>query len=94
METIVGAKPLINSAGDEIKVADLSAEPKFIGIYFGAHWAPPCRKFTTKLAEVYEELNKGGKNFEVVFCSSDGNEDHFKENLAGMPWTALQFTEN
>ena len=26
---------------------------ELIGIYFGAHWAPPCRLFTPSLTEFY-----------------------------------------
>ena len=93
MESILGAAPLTNAKNEEVKITELTAEPKFIGLYFGAHWAPPCRKFTTKLTEVYNELNKDGKVLEVIFVSSDGNEDHFKANLASMPWTAVQYNE-
>ena len=31
---------------------------KFIGIYFGAHWAPPCRLFTSNLVEAYKQINE------------------------------------
>jgi nucleoredoxin len=31
----------------------LKEKPDFIGVYFGAHWAPPCRLFTPALAEFY-----------------------------------------
>jgi len=27
---------------------------KFVGIYFGAHWAPPCRLFTKTLIDFYK----------------------------------------
>ena len=90
LESIFGEKPLWNSKLEDVKV---NAEPKFIGIYFGAHWAPPCRRFTKKLTEVYNTLNSEKKAFEVIFVSSDGNLDHFKANLAPMPWTAVQYEE-
>ena len=32
-----------------------------IGLYFSAHWCPPCRNFTPKLSKFYEEANKNGK---------------------------------
>ena len=34
--------------------ADL--EGKVIGIYFSAHWCPPCRGFTPKLVEWYGKV--------------------------------------
>jgi len=41
---------------------------------------PPCRGFTPKLVETYKKLKESGKDFEIVFASSDFGE---------MPWLAL-----
>ena len=65
----------------------------FIAIYFGAHWAPPCRLFTTTLSEFYSKINKDEKLLEVVFCSIDGNEAAFERNYNQMPWCAIPYTE-
>ena len=46
---------------------------KFVAIYFGAHWAPPCRLFTKTLTEFYNQTNEHDKKVEVVFVSIDGN---------------------
>ena len=62
---------------------------KLIGVYFSAHWCPPCRNFTPVLANFYNTVNKNGKVFEVVFSSCDKDEKSFKEYLASMPWIAL-----
>jgi nucleoredoxin len=64
---------------------------QLVGVYFSAHWCPPCRGFTPVLAEVYNEVNKNGKVFEVVFVSCDSDEASFKNYLASMPWVALPF---
>ena len=64
-----------------------------VGLYFSAHWCPPCRGFTPKLADVYKELNGLEKSFEIVFLSSDKSEDAFKEYFNEMPWLALPFTK-
>jgi nucleoredoxin len=59
-------------------------------VYFSAHWCPPCRGFTPKLAEFYEK-HASTKNFEVVFVSGDRDEDSFKEYYAEQPWLALSY---
>merc|ERR1719160_2204243 len=64
---------------------------KTIGIYFSAHWCPPCRGFTPKLAEMYKSTFQA-KGLEIVFVSSDKDEDAFKEYYAEMPWLALPYS--
>ncbi|OQX23441.1 MAG: hypothetical protein BWK80_25960 [Desulfobacteraceae bacterium IS3] len=46
---------------------------KLIGLFFAAHWAPPCRQFTPVLKEFYETVKDSG--FEIIFISSDRNEE-------------------
>merc|ERR1719492_580215 len=60
-----------------------------LGIYFSAHWCPPCRGFTPKLVESYKTMMAKGLNFEVIFASSDKDEAAFKEYYGEMPWLAL-----
>jgi len=67
------------------------AEKEVVGLYFSAHWCGPCRGFTPKLAEFYNELKEQGKSFEIVFVSSDEDEDAYKSYHAEMPWLALPF---
>eukprot|EP00397_Hematodinium_sp_SG-2012_P010499 GEMP01010614.1.p1 GENE.GEMP01010614.1~~GEMP01010614.1.p1 ORF type:complete len:299 (+),score=74.79 GEMP01010614.1:128-1024(+) len=66
---------------------------KQLGLYFSAHWCPPCKKFTPMLAETYKKLKKDKPNFEIVFVSSDRDEQQFKEYFGQMPWIALPFSE-
>lgn len=63
---------------------------KTIGIYFSAHWCPPCRGFTPKLAEMYKTTFQA-KGLEIVFASSDRDEAAFNEYYADMPWLALPY---
>lgn len=57
---------------------------KTLGLYFSAHWCPPCRGFTPKLKEFYAEYKTKDPNFEIIFCSSDrdegGMQSYFKED--------------
>jgi nucleoredoxin len=82
---------LLTNAGNKSTLEVLRGKP-FIGIYFSAHWCPPCRGFTPVLAEFYniykEEI---GENFEIVFVSSDRDASSFQEYYGSMPWTALPF---
>jgi len=64
---------------------------KTIGIYFSAHWCPPCRGFTPKLAEMYKTTFQA-KGLEIVFASSDKDEAAFNEYYAEMPWAALPYS--
>lgn len=64
---------------------------KTIGVYFSAHWCPPCRAFTPKLVTFYNSLKAADKPFELVFVSSDRDQKamykYMKETK--MPWLAL-----
>ena len=72
------------------KIDPTSLEGKLIGIYFSAHWCPPCRQFTPKLVEF---RNAHADQFEVVFVSSDQNADDQQKYMqeAGMPWPAIPY---
>merc|ERR1712193_403177 len=59
-------------------------EGKTLGLYFSAHWCPPCRGFTPVLKQFYQEYKTKDPNFEIIFVSSDKEEkamiDYFKED--------------
>ena len=76
----------LDHAGKQVAIDD-SVEA--VGIYFSAHWCPPCRGFTPKLAETYNTINQSSKKFEVVFVSGDNNEEQFNEYFESMPWLAI-----
>ena len=61
------------------------------GIYFSAHWCPPCRNFTPKLATFYENCKKMENILEIIFVSSDRDEEGFEEYFGEMPWLALPY---
>jgi len=46
------------TADGEVKTADAMAGKKHVGIYFSAHWCPPCRGFTPKLAELHGQRRR------------------------------------
>jgi nucleoredoxin len=59
-----------------------------------AHWCPPCRGFTPVAAEFYKSLAGSDPSaLEVVFVSSDEDDESFSHYYDTMPWTALQFSD-
>ena len=78
--------PLLESKGKEVSKDVLAG--KTIGLYFSAHWCPPCRGFTPKLVE-FRDSNK--KDFEVVFVSSDRSSKAHMEYMSGskMKWYTM-----
>lgn len=74
-------------------VAPSSLDGKVFGIYFSAHWCPPCRGFTPVLAEKYLEIVTAGKPFEIVFVSSDKDAASAAGYYGEMPWAMLDFAD-
>ena len=64
---------------------------RVLGLYFSAHWCPPCRGFTPKLVEAYHKIKGAGNAFEIVFVSSDKSEKEFTDYFSTMPWLAMPY---
>ncbi|MBU1693903.1 MAG: redoxin family protein [Verrucomicrobia bacterium] len=92
IQEIFGTR-LVNAKGQRVSPAILDG--KKIGIYFSAHWCPPCRAFTPQLVSVYNALKKEGKPFEIVFISSDRAEADMVRYMKemDMPWPAVRFAD-
>ena len=65
----------------------------YYAIYYSAQWCPPCRKFTPKLVDFYNEAIGHHDNIEVIFVSSDQSEKKMEEYMekTGMRWLALDY---
>jgi len=83
---------IVDKQGAEVSLATLQSKD-VVGIYFSAHWCGPCRSFTPQLVKVYEECKEQGKSFEVIFASSDRNQEAFDEYYADMPWCTMKFED-
>ena len=88
--------------GDELRNADkkkVSTDAlagKTVGIYFSAHWCPPCRAFTPELVKFHKMVVTEGKPFEIVFVSSDRDKSSMYDYMdeMDMPWLALPFGDD
>lgn len=92
MEHLLGESLLLNTA-EMIKTADAFGDSHIVALYFGAHWAPPCRLFTQKLKEFYNEVNNEYGHFSVVFISDDCSKEAFQRNYSSMTWMALPYEQ-
>jgi len=85
-EECLGA--VIDQEHKPVDVATLKSK-KYFGLYFSAHWCPPCRAFTPKLAKFVKDFKETRDDFEFIFCSSDRDEESFKEYFATMGFLGL-----
>jgi len=81
---------VVNGKGQHIDIESLKSNTA-IGFYFSAHWCPPCKAFTPQLVKTYNTLKEAGKKFEIIFASSDNDEESFKEYFNEMPWLAFPY---
>eukprot|EP00457_Paulinella_chromatophora_P006115 gb/GEZN01006133.1/.p1 GENE.gb/GEZN01006133.1/~~gb/GEZN01006133.1/.p1 ORF type:complete len:423 (-),score=83.85 gb/GEZN01006133.1/:409-1677(-) len=77
--------------GSTIQTADALAGKEVLGLYFSAHWCPPCKGFTPVLGKKYKALLEAKKKIEIVFVSSDKDEDAFNDYHKVMPFLALPY---
>jgi len=84
----LGSEFLSGTDGETVDVDEIKGAGKYIGLYFSAHWCPPCRQFTPMLVDAYTKHLKA-KGLEIVFVSSDRDQASFLEYYGTMPWLAI-----
>eukprot|EP01051_Picozoa_sp_SAG22_P015598 SAG22_NODE_2061_length_3062_cov_69.961721_2_plen_810_part_01 len=89
--SMFGTELVSRTPGRPITVASLASK-KYVGVYFSAHWCPPCRSFTPTLSSWYQQ-HASRLGMEIVFVSSDQHEGAFNQYLALMPWAAVPFSD-
>ncbi|XP_067866725.1 nucleoredoxin isoform X4 [Heterodontus francisci] len=87
----VMAGSLIKNNGQMVDSSGLDGS--YVGVYFSAHWCPPCRSLTRVLVETYRKIKEMGQKFEIVFVSADRSEDSYKQYFSEMPWIAVPYTD-
>ncbi|GFR46287.1 hypothetical protein Agub_g7842 [Astrephomene gubernaculifera] len=90
---LFGRKLLAKRDGKLTELPVTELDGKYVGVYFSAHWCPPCRAFTPLLRKTYLMLTALGKPFEIVFISSDRSQEDFDAYYGEMPWMAIPFSE-
>ncbi|TYZ68064.1 hypothetical protein PybrP1_010285 [[Pythium] brassicae (nom. inval.)] len=71
--------------------AELLADKKVVGLYFSAHWCPPCRAFTPLLSSTYEDMVEEHPEFEIIYLSGDRDAASFEEYYGEMPFLSVPF---
>jgi len=84
----LGDEFLKGTEGETVEVDELKGSGKYMGLYFSAHWCPPCRGFTPELIKAYNDSLKA-KNLEIIFVSSDKTPADFASYYGEMPWLAI-----
>lgn len=75
-------------AGGSKDTIDLKSK-KIVGLYFSAHWCPPCRAFTPELGKTYKAMKDAGNDIEIIFATFDQSEGEFQDYFKTMPWIAF-----
>ena len=68
-------------------------ETPLVGLYFSAFSCPPCDKFHTFLMDFYKKVNSAKKNFELILCSLDEQEENFKKYLKQINFPAIDYND-
>ena len=68
-------------------------QKKLFAFYFSASWCAPCRQFTPKLVQFYQDFAPKHPAFEVVLISEDKTADDMENYMRqdAMPWPALAY---
>jgi len=85
--------PVISTKNGDSPTEEVLLKGGVVGLYFSAHWCGPCRGFTPELVKSYNALKESGKDFEIVFVSSDRDQASFDSYYGEMPWLSLPFTD-
>lgn len=90
---MLGSK-FVDAQGQETVISNW--EGTTVGIYFSAHWCPPCRQFTPVLVDFYNQLKSQGKKFQVIFASIDHDAKSMAKYMQDlkMPWLAYSFGDS
>ncbi|XP_061465863.1 nucleoredoxin-like protein 2 [Rhineura floridana] len=95
MVDIFSGRPLVNREGHAVD-PEQTLQNKIVGLYFSAAWCSLCQDFTPLLCDFYSELVEDAPSpapFEIVFVSSDRNQEEMVDYMHNMhgSWLAVPF---
>lgn len=85
LDDLLCGSPLVNRQGKRLSLEDAIGDAEYVAIYFSAHWCPPCRSFTPRLANWFT-ANAARHNTRLIFASRDNSAAEFQEYFNEMPW--------
>jgi len=92
VEKTIGTDTLIiDKSGDKVDLKS-TFTGKIVGFYFSGEWCPPCKSFTPLLIKFYTKY-AAEKNFEIIFISSDRDEQEWTKYFEKMPWLSLNYAD-
>lgn len=96
-ELLLDCGPVVDAAGASTPMADVISGAEYLGLYFSAHWCPPCRMFTPELSTWYTKQTAAGGplagKLEIIFMTADRTAAAHAEYLAEMPWKAVPYAQ-
>jgi nucleoredoxin len=93
IQNLIGKK-FFDNKNEEVKNLDEIYNSKLIALFFSASWCSPCRIFEKELIDIYQDVNQGEKNFEVIQISLEKSEDVFRKWIVNKPWKFIHFNDN
>ena len=88
-------KKVLNAKEEELDLDDNTfLKYNVIGILFTGSWVPPAKEFMTKLEDLYAEINKTEKIFEIVQIPNEKTEQAYKDSMTEKrQWLYLPFND-
>ncbi len=93
LEEFAAARP-VDPATQRPAKLDLNARPKYVVMYMGAGWCPPCKVFAPKLVKTIADRRPAAGEVTFLFLSGDKTPAAAREYAAGLgiDWPMLTFT--
>ena len=93
IESITGSV-LVNNKNEIIDKLNEVFNSKIYCLFFTASWCNPCEILAKELIEIYNEINEGIRNVEIIQINFERDEISYKNNISDKPWVFLPYGDN